>query len=306
MLKAKRGAVLPVLAVVAFLLMNSGCRLVEQSASFSIQPASAQPTVTPLVTPTLVPQLQTPSGQPLPGPGSDDPTVDNGVADAWQLLQPGLERRHMSLLTSEGSVQEKLYVLRLDPSYFYFDVGYKPGLPQRLSDWQQDTGALIVVNGGFFTADNIATGLVIVDGQAYGTSYEGFGGMLVIKDGVPAIRSLSQQPYDPYEYLQAGLQSFPLLVVPGGQLGFPDEDGLADRRTVMAEDSQGRILFILAVTGSLTLHEMSRFLLASDLEITVALNLDGGASTGIQVSEPSEGVAPYSLLPTVITIHPSG
>jgi uncharacterized protein YigE (DUF2233 family) len=224
----------------------------------------------------------------------------------WQTLRAGLERRHTSLLSDSGSVRERLYVLRIDPEYFYFDIGYQPGAPQRLMDWQQQTDALIVVNGGYFTADNRATGLIIVNGQASGRTYSGFGGMLTIQDGVPEMRSLRRQPYSSVEPLQAALQSFPLLVEPDGQIAYVEEDGLADRRTVIAQDRQGRILFVLAGTGSLTLHELSRYLAESDMDIALALNLDGGASTGIHLADPIEGVAPFNQLPIVITVRPRG
>jgi uncharacterized protein YigE (DUF2233 family) len=171
-------------------------------------------------------------------------------------------------------------------------------------DWQLQTNALIVVNGGFFTEEYLATGLVVSGGQVFGTSYAGFGGMFAITDQGPQLRALSQQPYDTNEPLLAALQSFPILVSPDGQIGFSQEDGLADRRTVIARDRQGRILFVLASTGTMTLHQMSRYLVESDLDLAVALNLDGGASSGIQLAEPSEGVAPFSDLPIVILVWP--
>lgn len=285
------------LGLLALALIGSACGLADQVPLMIETVSTVEPVPTPLVTPTLLPQLQTPA---VLSPSATEQTE----LDTWQLLRPGLERRYADLLTVEGAVQERIYILRLDPAFFDFDVAYRPGEPQRLTDWQRETGALIVMNGGYFTADNIATGLVIADGQPIGASYVGFGGMLAIRDGVPTIRSLSQQAYDPTEYLQAGLQSFPMLIRPGGQLGFPDEDGLPDRRTVIAQDRRGRILFVVASTGTLTLHQMSRYLAESDLDVVVALNLDGGASTGLQLAEPAEGVAPYSLLPIVITVHP--
>ena len=52
------------------------------------------------------------------------------------------------------------------------------------------------------------------------------------------------------------------------------------------------------------MNEMSRFLVGSDLDLSIALNLDGGASTGILLAEPLEGIAPFTLLPVVITVHP--
>jgi pyruvate/2-oxoacid:ferredoxin oxidoreductase alpha subunit len=48
---------------------------------------------------------------------------------------------------------------------------------------------------------------------------------------------------------------------------------------------------------------MSRFLVESDLNIDRALNLDGGASTGLLLSEPAEGIAAFALLPVVIVVY---
>jgi hypothetical protein len=95
-----------------------------------------------------------------------------------------------------------------------------------------------------------------------------------------------------------------MLVTPGNQIGYPDEDGAPARRTVIAQDRQGRFLFVLAPSGTYTLHQLSRFLVASDLDLELALNLDGGASTGLILADPVEGVPPFELLPIVITVHP--
>jgi uncharacterized protein YigE (DUF2233 family) len=100
-----------------------------------------------------------------------------------------------------------------------------------------------------------------------------------------------------------GLQSFPVLVKPGGQPGFLEEDGLTSRRTVIAQDRDGRILFILAPWGSFTLYQLSAYLAASDLELDIALNLDGGTSTGLLLIEPAEDIPAFVPLPAVITVH---
>jgi hypothetical protein len=65
----------------------------------------------------------------------------------------------------------------------------------------------------------------------------------------------------------------------------------------------GRILLVIASTGPFTLTEMSSFLLNSDLDLAVALNLDGGGSSGLLLKEPPEGIAAYTSLPIVITIR---
>jgi len=210
-----------------------------------------------------------------------------------------LELRILNVVDEQRLWQESVTVLRLDPAYFRFDVHYRPGKPLQLEAWQMETGALLVVNGGFYTEEYFATGLVISGTAPFGSSYAGFGGMFAVT---------AAQPYDPAEPLQAALQSFPLLVRPGGELGFPDEDGQQARRTIVAQDRAGRIHFLIANRGAFTLHGLSSYLVASDLELDVALNLDGGPSSGLLLAgegdEPRIYLPAFALLPVVIAVYP--
>jgi uncharacterized protein YigE (DUF2233 family) len=215
-----------------------------------------------------------------------------------------LERRVIRLLDGNERLQERLYLLRLEPELYRLTIAYSPGEAQSMAAWQAETGALVVVNGGFFTEELVATGRIVVDGVGSGLSYRNFGGMLAITADSIEIRSLAERPYDPNEALQYALQSFPLLVKPGGEMGFPEEDGLRGRRTVVALDGNGRLLFILAPDGSFTLHELSRYLVESDLDIEVALNLDGGTSTGLRLVNPAEEIPAFVPLPVIIAIYP--
>ena len=222
----------------------------------------------------------------------------------WQQVQPGLEQRIINLVDDAGAWQENITLLRLDPFTYRFDVAYQPGAPLSLTAWQAQTGALLVVNGGFYTKAYEATGLVVSSGEVYGSSYGDFAGMLAVTAAGPEVRWLRQRPYDPTEPLLAALQSFPMLVRPGGVLGFPDEDGQQARRTVVAQDGAGRVLFLVATLGHFTLYQLSHYLASSDLDIDVALNLDGGPSSGMLLAEPRVHVPSFSLLPTVITVFP--
>jgi exopolysaccharide biosynthesis protein len=116
---------------------------------------------------------------------------------------------------------------------------------------------------------------------------------------------LAQQPYDPNEPLQSALQSFPILVKPGGELGFgPEhEDYVQARRSLIAQDQAGRILLMVAPQGNLTLHQLSAFLTDADLGIDIAINLDGGPSSGILLAGTDEVIPALSPLPIVITVH---
>ncbi len=236
-------------------------------------------------------------------------TPEENVAETptdtgWEYLRPGLERRIQWVDFDDDVAPERIYLLRIDPDFFEFDVSYHPGDPQSLTDWMAETGAFIVVNGGYFTDGGEATGLVIIGGKPSGQSYQGFGGMVSITAENIDISWLAERPYTGSQSIIAGLQSFPMLVKPRNQLGYPDEDGIPARRTAIAQDHEGKILFILATSGTFTLHEFSRFLVNSDLGLDVALNLDGGASSGLLLQEPMDGVPPFTTLPVVITVHP--
>jgi uncharacterized protein YigE (DUF2233 family) len=202
---------------------------------------------------------------------------------------------------------ESLHIWRLDQNYFRLDIAYEER-PKSLETWQRETNALMVVNGGFYSIENeryFPDGLTIVNGEASGSSLNSFEGMLAIKDSWAELRWLDQRPYDSDEPLQAALQSFPVLVEPGGRLGFGAGRGssASARRTVIGQDRGGRILFILAPQGYFTLHQLSTYLTESDLDLDIAVNLDGGGSTGILVASPHEIIPPNRLLPFVILVY---
>jgi hypothetical protein len=69
----------------------------------------------------------------------------------------------------------------------------------------------------------------------------------------------------------------------------------------VAQDLQGRILIIVAPRGYLSLHELARFLAESDLDLNVALNLDGGFSTGLWLRAGEPALAPLYSPPVVLT-----
>lgn len=226
----------------------------------------------------------------------------------WSRMQPGLERRVVEICDDQNQQVESVHIWRLDQIYFRLDVNYD-STPKTLDAWQSETNALMVVNGGYYSIENeryFPDGLTITNGKASGQSFAGFGGMLAIDNSGAELRWLVQKPYDAYESLHAALQSFPILVEPGGRLGFgPERDNnVAARRTAIGQDRDGRILFILAPQGYFTLHQLSVFLTDSDLNLDIAVNLDGGGSTGILVANPLEVIPSARPIPFVILVYP--
>ena len=255
---------------------------------------SVRPAETYAPTPVLIPSV---SG-----------TVETKRDTGWSLLQPGLERRVINVYNDQNQHVESLHVWRLDQNYFRMDVAFDE-TPRTLEAWQKETHAALVMNGGYFSIDNerySPDGLTVLNGEPSGSSFKGFGGMLAINQARAELRWLVEKPYNSNEPLQAALQSFPILVKPGGQLGFSAEreNYARARRTVLGQDRDGRILFIVAPQGYFTLHELSVYLTESDLNLDIAVNLDGGGSTGILVANPHEIIPSKVLLPFVILVYP--
>lgn len=235
---------------------------------------------------------------------SASPAQTQTALNTWYQASVGVELRYESW-SSPGDNQDTVTIVRLDPKQVHLSVAYQPNQPMGLRDWMQQTHARILLNGGYFDQQDNAEGLVVANGQVSGTSYTGFGGMLSVdSDGSIHLRSLRDQPYDPNsEQVQQATQSSPMLMINGKRTQF-QANAASQRRTVVAMDKQGRLLFIVSPNSAFSLDELADLLVSSDLSLETALNLDGGASTGLYVNMGKQQVAidPISALPIVIMV----
>ena len=234
------------------------------------------------------------------------PTSPNGTPalNQWVTAKPGVEIRYEDW-KSPGNNEDTVTIVRFDLNKVHLKVGYQPTKPLAMDAWMGQEQALAIMNGGYFDQSDQTTALVVSNGQAYGTSYTGFGGMLSADaQGNIRLRSLSQQPYDPNnEQLQQATQSSPMLIMNGKRTQF-QADAASQRRSVVAVDTQGRLLLIASPGSAFSLDELADLLASSDLSIKTALNLDGGASTGLYVNAGSQHVTIDSVttLPIVIIV----
>lgn len=220
----------------------------------------------------------------------------------WQTAAPGIELRYEDW-KSPGDNEDTVTIVRLDLRRVHLSVGYQPDDPMSLGDWMKQSHAQVVINGGYFDTQNRPEGLLVSNGHATGSSYSGFGGMLAVDAaGHVTLRSLRQQPYDPgSDQLQQATQSSPMLMLDGKRTQF-NANAASDRRSVVAMDKQGHLLLIVSPGEAFSLDELADLLASSDLGIETALNLDGGASTGLYVNagEQKIRVESITLLPIVI------
>jgi uncharacterized protein YigE (DUF2233 family) len=263
-------------------------------------PTSGPVRPVPTLFPTAVPLPAAPSAV---GPSPATPVPDTG----WIAGRLGLEVRHLRLVLAPDQPAAALVIVRIDPATVRLRVGYAPDQPRGLRSWFEQQRPLLAINGSFFNQDYRPTALLISDGMASGASYQGFGGMFAVTtDGGVVLRPLRDQPYDPSEPLDQALQSFPMLVFPGGAPADIEDNGQHARRTVIAIDRAGRLLLIVGPTNGFTLRGLAQWLSQSDLEIDRALNLDGGSSTGLYLKDGAleEGIDSFGPLPIVLLCYP--
>ena len=171
-------------------------------------------------------------------------------------------------------------------------VRYAPEAPGRISEWADreltSVGApLVVVNGGFWNENNETLGLLISEGVSYGAPQGDFAGMLAVNSsGAVTVRWLRDWPYDAGEGLLHAIQSYPMLVKPGGEMGFPEGEGQGNpaRRSFVGQDAGGSLILGVAARGYLGLHDLAAVLAGLGIA-DVVVNLDGGGSTGLWLAE---------------------
>jgi hypothetical protein len=273
------------LALLSLLASTIAC---GQSSGIGIGVApEAGPTSTP--PPTLPP---TPTQWPTP------------VNQPWRTVAMGIERRDLPVHGPHFRFPATARLIRIDPTLVKMHIHYSPEVPITVEEWQRETRATVVVNGGFFDAAKRTEGLLAGYSETYGISYA-TGGMFYIQNGQVFLRDLTEEPYRQEEQLQEAMQSYPMLVSEKKAV-HPGEDFRYNRRTAIGIDSLGRVVVVVFDEPVVSLHELSLWLAGSDLDLEVALNLDGGSSTGMVVAAGDEETLINSQgpIPIVIAAYP--
>ena len=243
---------------------------------------------------------------------------------SWQEIGRGLSLAQLAVKENDHLVAQ-VTAVRIDPNFNAFRLFHGPSRP--LTKWQEETGAVVMFNGGYFTPAGKPVGLVISDGVFFGPSRNpAMKGMFVaepkgVSPDLPRATILDLQAVTvdlkrlPWSQ---GLMSYPLLLDPQGRLRVKSTNRPAPR-TVICTDRQGYIIVLHTVDNHFTLYNFARFIKDSELDIEYALNLDGGSKAQLlirteqvsftsppRLAQPSWGLLSDKSywLPTVIGVFP--
>ena len=282
--------------------------LLTACAPGALEAASPLPAVEPPLLPTRTAAPTATAIPPTPAPTiTPAPTLIPTVTaspDGWQLIRSGVEVREM--YRDEATQSGRVLVVRIDPSQVDFHVQYQPDRPLHVSEWYSNSQALIVMNSSFFDRANQAVGQLVTDGQSGGQSHERMQGAFYLTAVGATVWPLQGWIKPAGLRVTEAVESFPMLLLPGGLLNAEiSNDARVARRTAVAVDRAGRVLFVVTPASMFTLYGLAVWLANSDLDLDTALNFDGGSSSGLAVWTPTGvwGVDSANKVPAVITVE---
>lgn len=186
-----------------------------------------------------------------------------------------------------------------------------------------DMDAIALSNAGYFTPEHRPTGLLASGGRILHPFVREAGGagsgVLVVEQGQVELLERDQVGKRSFRNADLAIQAGPRVIERDGSPGIRGDDGMRANRTAVGRDRRGRfaLAIVYSANGSrsgLTLFELQRLLgpkglgtLGDELTFTIALNLDGGPSTGLHVrhAAPRIDLPPASRVVSVLALHTS-
>ena len=231
-------------------------------------------------------------------------TPEDAIAvSGWEVIAPGLEWR---TYIPEDIPFGDLVAVRVDPAQYQFRAHYREGVPLSLQGWRDElVNASVIINANFFDPENRVLGLLVSDGVRYGASYTDRGGWFGIQNDQVFVRSNTTQPYQG-EVLEQAVQAFPMLVLDGLSIFNNPQGDRQTRRTLIAQDTQGRIILMITPVVGMSLVDLSAYLPTTDMNIVNAFNLDGGGSTMmfVDIGTESYTLSAFDAVPAVLAVYP--
>jgi hypothetical protein len=201
----------------------------------------------------------------------------------WLSVSAGFDVADLPAMVGRQEV-DHLLLARIDPARFRFVVLNSSDGDKDLDQWMGQLGAALVVNGSYYARDGKPDTPLISDGVLLGPPrYIAKGGAFVASPSFTGIRDLDHADWQAaFHEAENAMVSYPLLVADGTTRVAHPSRRLANRSFV-GQYGKGRIVIGTTTDAFCTLDRFAHFLLDAPLDLTLALNLDGGpvASQGI-------------------------
>jgi len=194
----------------------------------------------------------------------------------WRTIDQGFEVADLPVLAN-GREVDRIALARIDPQHFRFVVRNEPAAKDA-DDWLRDLNAVLVINGSYYDRYGLPDTPVVSDGKAAGPrQYDARHGAFVAGNGGAAIRDLKQTKWqDVLQGSANAMVSYPLLLATDGSHRVRADWRWLANRSFVGQDATGRIVLGTTKDAYFSLERLAEFLSQAPLQLTMALNLDGG------------------------------
>lgn len=217
----------------------------------------------------------------------------------WQKLTNGIESTEIEY--GKWFNKGKLYGIKIQaPRKLKILVGDNKS--SSLESLEKKYKPLITINGSYFQENYLPAGLLKINNKTVSKLNKyGGSGVLAIKGNQIAIFHKDKYPIYNDKFPEL-MQNGPLLVENNGKMGIYSDDKKYSARTAIGITRENKTLIVVAdMAAAPSLYELSEIMTKPDSEggfgCKVALNLDGGSSTGLRINIPGKRLVIEELEP---------
>jgi len=198
-------------------------------------------------------------------------------------MAPGIHYATWSFAISEKE-RTTLHAFRIDPAEYNIKVELAPNEKEGFtaSEMARRSGALVAVNGGFFTPEHTSIGLIMNNGKEMRPLHKtSWWSVFYIENGKPRISTPSS--FKASKDISMALQVGPRLTVDGTMISTLKEG--TSTRSAVGIDRTGKVVIAVTSGFGISLKELARRMSGSvfegGLDCPDAMALDGGSSSQI-------------------------
>jgi hypothetical protein len=207
----------------------------------------------------------------------DQPPAAKADPLVWQQIDQGFEVAELPVI-ADGAEVDRIFLARVDPHQFRFVVRNAAAGNKEVGDWMDELGAVLVINGSYFSQQGTPDTPFLSAGVLLGPSkYEAKHGAFVASYESAKIYDLSHEDWrSVFRGAHDALVSYPLLIAEDGTSRVSADPHWLANRSFVAQDPAGNIILGTTKEAFFSLERLAAFLRAAPLGLTIALNLDGG------------------------------
>ena len=214
----------------------------------------------------------------------------------WNEVEPGLAEGIYELTAPAAAIKSEVLLLRFSPNRFSFQAVVAADFGMQSADiitLTRKAGGIAGINANFFDPQERPLGLVIAGGVKRNPLQQGgnlLSGVFYIAQNQPEI--VHRDRFNRYD-AEMALQAGPRLIAEGKAVEHQEPQPPTRRSGIAITKKREIIIYATRVRfPGATIYQIQRMLLHSSLNVTDAINLDGGGSSQLYLENPAGGKEP--------------